>query len=128
LYVGVFPNFVLGFYPDSVIFYQEIPIALNRTQVRSGTYAYANEDRSLRAARYLSGRIDQATFLEDQMLTIWTHEAMQSSAFDGTMLSDLESGVWQYHDLIRAQLPVTKLSQAPKAGTLGDTNDAMTKV
>ena len=125
LYVGVFPNFVLGFYPDSVTFYQEIPVSLNSTRMRGGTYAYGNEDRTLKAARYLSGRIDQVTFEEDKLLTIWTNEAMQSSAFDGTMLSDLEAGVWQYHDLIRGQMPVTTLTQAPVAGTLKEVNHAM---
>ena len=27
LYIGLFPNFVLGFYPDSVIYYREIPVS-----------------------------------------------------------------------------------------------------
>ena len=41
-------------------------------------------------ARKLSGRIDAITAIEDMQLMQWSYEAMQSSAFDGLMLSDLE--------------------------------------
>ena len=106
LYVGVFPNFVFGLYPDSVIFYQEFPIAVDRTLLRGATYRRADECRGLRAARYLSGRIDQLTSEEDQMLTVWSCEATRSSGYRGIILSDLEYGVRSYHDELRNIFPV----------------------
>jgi phenylpropionate dioxygenase-like ring-hydroxylating dioxygenase large terminal subunit len=125
LYVALFPNTVLGLYPDSVIFYQEFPLAVDRTRIRGAIYARPDEDRALRAARYLSSRIDGLTAEEDKQLTIWSWEATQSSAYDGMMLTDLEYGVKTYHDHLRSLLPVMTLEESPKAGTLSAINDEM---
>ena len=122
LYLGLFPNSVIAFYPDSVIFYQDIPLGVGQTMVRGGIYARPNEDRVTKLARRLSMRIDLLTAEEDKMLTVWSQEAIQSSAFDGVMLSDLESGVRSYHDKLREILPVTGLAQPPAPGKLSQVN------
>lgn len=125
LYVGLFPNAVISFYPDSVSFYQEFPLGAGRTIQRGGIYRRASEDRALRLARYLSGRIDWITYEEDQMLTIWSAEAAKSSAYDGVILSDLEYGVRTYHDHLRAFFPVLNRQDEPAPGTLAQANAAM---
>ena len=68
-YIGMFPNAVLYFYPDSMGFYQEFPIDVSHTRLRGKTYVlpdglhdFAGDNRSLRclrAARYLNRRIQQ---------------------------------------------------------------------
>jgi len=113
LYIGMFPNTVLGLYPDSVIFYQDIPIGPKQTIQRGAVYKYPNEDRLMRAARYLSGRIDGLTADEDLQLTKWTDEAPLSSGFDGVLLSDLEYGVATFHDHLRKVLPIINEEQEP---------------
>lgn len=122
LYLGLFPNTVIAFYPDSVIFYQDIPLGVGETAVRGGIYARPGEDRVTKLARQLSMRIDNLTAEEDKMLTVWSQEAIQSSAFDGIILSDLESGVRGYHDKLREVLPVTGLANAPDPGSLSRVN------
>ena len=121
LYVGMFPNAVFGFYPDSVIFYQEFPLANGLTVQRSATYKYKDEDRRMRLARYLSGRIDRITSDEDVQLIKWTWEAAFSSGYEGYLLSDLEYGVKTYHDALRALFPVL-LEEEPAEGTLAARN------
>ncbi len=121
LYIGIFPNVVLALYPDAAIFYQEFPLEVGRSIQRSATYRRPNEDRNLRLARYLSGRIDRITSEEDAMLTIWTWEAAFSSAFDGAMLSDVEVGVMSYHEKMREFFPVLR-GDEPAAGTLAQRN------
>ena len=121
LYYGVFPNFVFGLYPDSVIFYQEYPLANGRTVQRSAAYRYAGEDRRMRLARYLSGRIDRITGEEDVQLIEWTWEAAFSSGYEGVTLSDLEYGVKSYHDILRRHFPVLAEDEPP-AGTLAQRN------
>lgn len=118
LYLGLFPNTVIGFYPDSVMFYQEFPVSAGRTIQRGATYRYREESRELRLARYLSGRIDRSTNDEDVQLIIWSCEAAQSSGYDGIMLSDLEYGVRGYHDRLRELLPVVRHDKEPEAGSL----------
>jgi phenylpropionate dioxygenase-like ring-hydroxylating dioxygenase large terminal subunit len=125
LYYGLFPNAAMVFYPDSIGFYQEFPEGVARTRLRGAIYRRREESRALRAARYLSGRIDRLTAEEDQMLTVWSCEATRSSAFEGVLLSDLEYGVKTYHDHLRAVLPVLTLSSPPPAGTLAAANADM---
>lgn len=125
VYLGLFPNTVIGIYPDSMMFYQEFPASAGTCIQRGGQYRYRNESRELRASRYLSGRIDRMTVVEDTQLIEWTCEAMESSAFDGIILSDREYGVRSYHDNLRARIPVFNLDQAPAPGTVAAVNARM---
>ena len=125
LYIGLFPNTVLAFYPDSTLFYQEYPISARRTIQRGASYRYRDENRALRLSRYLSGRIDRYAGREDTQLIEWTWEAMESSAFDGIMLSDREYMVRSYHDAFRARVPVTTLDRTPEWGTVAAVNARM---
>ena len=124
-YIGLFPNTVIGLYPDSVTFYQEFPLAVGRTLIRSAVYRRADEDRRLRLCRYLSERIDSQASEEDRSLAIGIYNACFSSAYGDTLLSDLEYGVRTYHDHLRALLPVLELNTAPPPGTLAKTNASL---
>jgi len=121
LYIGVFPNLVFGLYPDSVIYYHEFPVENGQTIQRGACYKRPDEDRQLRIARYLSGRIDRITTKEDEQLIEWCWEAAFSSGFDGVILSDLENGVRSYHDELRRLFPVLDEDE-PEPGTLRQRN------
>ncbi len=125
LYIGLFPNTVISFYPCSVMFYQEFPVSARQTIQRGAAYRLAEESRSQRLARYLAERIDRHTVVEDIQLIKWSCEATESSAYDGIILSDREYNVRCYHDAMRAAIPVMNLDQAPAANTLADVNWAL---
>jgi len=124
-YAGVFPNTVIRLYPDCVGFYQELPLALGRSLQRGAYYGLPDNRREMRLARYLSRRIDGITGLEDRNLIRWSWEAMQSSGFDGIILTDLETGVRDYHDRLRRLMPVMTLPEPPPSGELKARNEAM---
>ncbi len=121
LYIGLFPNCVLGIYPDCVKFYQEFPVAYGKTMQRGTTYRLGNEDRRMRAARYLSSRIDRLTSEEDEELVRWVWESTFSSGYDGVILSDLENCVRSYHDTLREHFPVLN-EDAPPQGRMAERN------
>ena len=125
LYLGIFPNTVIGLYPESMIFYQEYPVSAHKTIQRGGAYRYANESREQRLARYLSTRIDRDTQDEDTQLIEWCCEATQSSAYDDIILSDLEYGVRSYHDRLREVVPVMTLKEPPAGRSLSSVNSEM---
>ncbi|MDC1345945.1 aromatic ring-hydroxylating dioxygenase subunit alpha [Planktomarina temperata] len=125
IYFGMFPNFVLGLYPDNVIYYQEVPQSATQTVQRGMCYRRREESREMKAARYLSGRIDRDTAEEDQMLMVWSCEATKSSAYDGVIFSDLEYGVKTYHDHLRRLLPVMGQPAPPEPGQMAQVNDAL---
>ncbi|MCX7645822.1 MAG: aromatic ring-hydroxylating dioxygenase subunit alpha [Rhodobacteraceae bacterium] len=105
-YYNLFPNTVIGLYPDSAVWYQEIPLSPGETIQRGRAYRFREESRALRALRYLSGRIDRVTAAEDHDLCVWSYEATKSaSGYAGMILSDLERGVRSFHDLWRREIP-----------------------
>lgn len=125
LYYGLFPNLVIMLYPDKIGFYQEYPVAVDKTIQRMSYYALPDDRREMQAARYLSARIDRETGREDTQLIVWSWESMQSSGFDGMILSDLEHGVRNYHDTLRSIIPVMKLDEEPGSRMVASNNEAM---
>ena len=125
LYIGMFPNIVLTLYPDRIGFYQEYPLAMGRTEQRIAVYGLDDPRPEMRAARYLSCRIDAITGEEDDQLIEWSWESMQSSGFSGFILSDLEAGVRDYHDQLRRVLPVVALEDEPPRGQVESCNASM---
>ena len=112
-YYGLFPNTVIGFTPEGAYFYQEIPLAPNRTRVTGREYRHGHETRQQRLARYLAARINRDTSREDQQLSLWSDESMRSSAFENFHLSDLEWGLRRHHDKLRGILPVMSIYTTP---------------
>ena len=124
-YYGLFPNAVFVFTPESVQYYQEIPLSPGQTKLTGRIYRQPGEDRQQRLARYLAYRIDRETSAEDQQLSIWSNESMKSSAFDDFHLSDLEFGLRNHHDQLRDILPVMTQRQAPAEDQIAVINDRM---
>jgi phenylpropionate dioxygenase-like ring-hydroxylating dioxygenase large terminal subunit len=112
-YYGLFPNAVIAFTPESMQFYQDLPLTVGATRITGRAYRNPDETRAMRAARYLAGRIDRDTSAEDRQLSIWSNESMISAAFEGFHLSDLEWGVRRHHDMLRDLLPVMRLAEPP---------------
>jgi phenylpropionate dioxygenase-like ring-hydroxylating dioxygenase large terminal subunit len=125
LYYGIFPNMVIAVTPETMQFYQEFPVSEKKTVLRGAVYRHRVETRRQRLSRYLAYRIDRDTIAEDVQLTIWSNESMQSKAFPGFHLSDLEYGVRTHHDHVRATLPVTTLEEAPEEGAIAAVNAQM---
>ncbi len=122
VYYGIFPNTVFAVTPETVQFYQDLPVSVDQTRLRGRVYHRPNESRKTKAARYLAARIDVDTTAEDMQLTIWSNESMKSTSFKGFYLSDLERGVRAHHDHIRARLPVANIMVAPAEEAMARTN------
>lgn len=124
-YYGLFPNTVIGFSPEGAYFYNDIPLAPNRTRLSGRDYRMPDESRQQRLARYLALRINRDTSQEDQQLSIWSDESMRSSAFDNFHLSDLEWGLRRHHDRLRALLPVMSVYSTPPEGEVVRLNEKL---
>ncbi len=124
-YYGLFPNAVIAATPESVQFYQELPLGPGQTRITGRLYRWPDEDRQTRVARYLAYRIDRETSVEDQQLSIWSNESMRSSAFDGFHLSDLEYGLRCHHEKLRQLIPVMRLTEAPPEERMAARNDEL---
>ena len=124
-YYGLFPNMVFAVTPESIQFYQELPLSPGLTRLTGRLYGNPHESRASRLARYLAYRIDRETSFEDRQLSIWSNESMKSSAFEGFHLSDLEYGLRQHHDGLRHLMPVMTLPDAPSENDIAGMNNTM---
>ncbi len=125
VYYGLFPNVVIAVTPETTQFYQEFPLSTGKTLLRGAVYRYRDETRQQKLARYLAYRIDRDTMAEDVQLTQWSNEAMNSDAFDGFYLSDLEYGLRSHHNIIRRLLPVAILEETPGEALVATKNSEM---
>jgi len=125
LYLGNFPTNNYTVYPDSVSFYQFLPISTRRVAMVGRTFGLPDDRREMKLARYLAQRIDKFTIDEDIQLTKWSWEGMRSSAYEDFFLSSIEAGVRSFHDQMRAALPVMSLPEAPAPGTVAEVNAEM---
>ena len=125
LYFGVFPNAVIYFYPEKAGYYMSVPCSPGTTRVIGREYGLPGASRAVRAAQYLSGRIDKMTYLEDNALVQWLQEAARTSVFPLDNLSDIEAGVLRFHQRLKKEIPVMSLVHPPAPGTLAAANQAM---
>ena len=122
LYFGIFPNAIIFFYPEKAGYYMSLPCGSERTRVVSREYGLPDSSRQVRAAQYLSGRIDTLTSLEDDALVRWLQEAAGTSVFPLDNLADIEAGVLQFHRRLKDKIPVMSRRYPPESGSMADLN------
>jgi hypothetical protein len=62
------------------------------------------------------------------MLSIWSNESMQSSAFEDFHLSDMEYGLRNHHDELRNLLPVMNEADDPGEDAVHSRNTDLRRV
>jgi hypothetical protein len=81
----------------------------------------------MRAARYLSVRINARVQAEDELLTRAVQQGLESGAYSRGVLSDREVVLGGFQDWIRARLPVTQLLTAPARGSVAAWNASLAR-
>ena len=125
LYFGIFPNAVIYFYPEKAGFYMSLPSGPESTRVLSREYTLLGANRDQEVSRYLSARIDRMAYQEDLALGNWLQEAAQTSVFPMNNLSNLEIGVLEFHQRLKAHIPSMSLVDEPAPGSLVQVNAQM---
>jgi phenylpropionate dioxygenase-like ring-hydroxylating dioxygenase large terminal subunit len=121
-YYGLFPNVYFDVYPEWLDFFHVIPLGPGRVRLRARTYGFPDGSRAMRAARYLSVRINARVQAEDEILTRSVQQGLKSSGYRAGILSDKEVVLGGFQDWIRARLPVARLPMAPERGTVAVLN------
>jgi phenylpropionate dioxygenase-like ring-hydroxylating dioxygenase large terminal subunit len=121
-YVTLFPGVSLDLFPDQMDFLQVLPLGPGQCLLRSRSYGLPDDRREMRAARYLSDRLNAMIQREDNELTASVQGGLRSSAYGEGLLSRYEVVVGGFQRWIREQLPVAGLRTPPPAGTLARRN------
>ncbi len=127
LYIGVYPNMVIGLYPESIEFYMTLPVSVSETVYMGQRFGLLDERREVRATRYLCQRINEITDQEDELYVRYMQESLSSSAKPDPCLSTIEDGVRHFHHQIQKSLPVSRLSEEPTYQSLEDLNSKLTE-
>jgi phenylpropionate dioxygenase-like ring-hydroxylating dioxygenase large terminal subunit/AcrR family transcriptional regulator len=121
-YFGLFPNIYLDIYPDSIDYFQFLPLAAGRTRLRGRRFCFPDERREMRAARYLGARLNKRVQDEDELLTRSVQRGLATGAYTQGILSDKEIVLAGFQDWLRARLPVADMMQPPVRGTVAARN------
>lgn len=127
LYLGIFPNMVIGLYPDSIEFYMTLPITPDSTWFLGRAFALPDDRREVHAVRYLNRRINYFTDREDEQFVRAMQDGLRSSAFPEQTLSDKEQGVRNFHKAVQKVLPVARLADEPGPGRVTGCNAWMNR-
>lgn len=121
-YYAFLPNLA---YPDQMDFYQVLPTAAGRSTLVGHSYRLPTPDRRLRAAQYLNRRINDAVGREDMALIRSVQEGLGSESYDSGVLMEKELCVRQFHDMVRAAIPIATQEAPPTAGMAATINEAL---
>lgn len=119
------PNLGLDLYPDSIDFFQILPVGPERCVARYCVYALPDDRPEMHKLRKLNMRISGKVMEEDDALCRRVSDGVHSSAYEPGPLSKYEDTLKQFHDLIRAELPVVDLPHKPHGRPLAEVNDEM---
>lgn len=119
------PNLGLDLYPDSIDFFQILPLGPERCVARYGVYALPDDRREMQTLRRLNMRISGKVMEEDDALCRRVADGVHSSAYEPGPLSTYEDTLKQFHDAIRAVVPVALLPEKPRGRPLAEVNEEM---
>jgi phenylpropionate dioxygenase-like ring-hydroxylating dioxygenase large terminal subunit len=112
-FYSMLPNLGIDVYPDQMDFFQVLPLGPGKCRIRGGTYGLPDQRREMRVLRYLNARINRQVQREDDALCRRVQLGLSSSFYQPGPLSTLEVCILQFHDLIRARIPETRLPRPP---------------
>ena len=113
-FYSALPNLGVDVYPDMMDFFQVLPAGPGKCMIRGGVFGLPGESRELRAARFLSGRINASVNDEDKWLCERVQRGLASSSYQPGPLSTIEGCMLEFHNLLRERIPEFRLPSAPK--------------
>ncbi len=124
-YYTLLPNVAIDVYCDHVDVFHVIPTGAGACRYRGRAYRLPAPSRALSAAQFLNRRINAQVQREDEVLVASVQEGLASRSYVSGILSEKEICLRQFHDLVRAALPVAGLKQAPEPGGMARADAAL---
>jgi len=118
MFFHMLPNLGFDVYADSVDFFQLLPLGPGRCRIRAAVYGLPDARREIKLLRYLNMRINRQVAAEDHELSERVQQGLRSHGYNPGPLSGYEVAVRQFHDLVRARIPATRLDAPPPPGAL----------
>jgi phenylpropionate dioxygenase-like ring-hydroxylating dioxygenase large terminal subunit len=107
------PNLGIDIMPEQVDFFQVLPRGPGKCVIRGAAFGVPDERREMRLIRWLGNRINMQVNKEDRLLCERLQRGLADSAYRPGPLSQLETWMIEFHDLLRARIPEVNLPAAP---------------
>jgi len=119
---GVAGNHGLDFYPEMLDVFQIIPVAHDQILIRTTYYGHQDPTSEEQELRRLNVEINDIVNGEDKILCERVQKGLQTSGYSPGPLSQLEVGVYFFHEMVRNLVPVATLDEAPQQGQVAARN------
>jgi phenylpropionate dioxygenase-like ring-hydroxylating dioxygenase large terminal subunit len=107
------PNLGIDLMPEQIDFFQVLPHGPGRTLIRGAAFGRPDERHEMRVLRWLGNRINMQVNSEDRMLCERLQRGLGDSAYRPGPLSQIETWMMEFHDLLRERIPEVRLAAAP---------------
>jgi len=112
-FYSMLPNTGIDIFPEQMDFFQVLPRGPGKCTIRGGSFAHPDSRREMRLLRYLGARINRQVQREDEFLCTRVQRGLGSRSYEPGPLSQLESCMLQFHELLRARIPEVREPHAP---------------
>jgi phenylpropionate dioxygenase-like ring-hydroxylating dioxygenase large terminal subunit len=124
---GLAPNLGLDLYPEMLDLFRLVPLAPDKTMVRAAYYGHKNPTPEEMELRRLNIQINERVNEEDRQLCTRVQQGLSTYRYRPGPLSQQESTIFNFHEMMRKRLPVMSLEHEPGEGLVAAENDAMLK-
>ena len=107
------PNLGIDIMPEQIDFFQVLPRGPGRCVIRGAAFGLPDERREMRLIRWLGNRINMQVNAEDRRLCERLQRGLRDSAYRPGPLSQIETWMLEFHNLLRARIPEVSLPQPP---------------
>ena len=126
-YYTLLPNLAIDFYPEQVTSFEALPMGPGKVRLRGRRWSLPGADRRIRAAQYLSYRINSQVQREDEELVASVQQGLKSRGYSVGIFSEKEAALRQLHEIVRQAVPAARLAEPPEPGTLASVNARLTR-
>ena len=123
--IGLSPSMGLELYPEMLDLFQIIPLAPQKSIVRTAYYGHRNPTPEVEELRRLNLSINSGVNNEDKILCTRVQRGLQTHGYRPGVLSTHEISVFRFHELVRSLVPVAALPDAPPVGSVAAENARM---
>ncbi len=107
------PNLGIDIMPEQVDFFQVLPKGPGKTVIRGAAFGLPDERREMRLIRWLGNRINMEVNREDRSLCERLQRGIADSSYRPGPLSQIETWMIEFHDLLRTRIPEMNLPDPP---------------
>ena len=107
------PNLGIDIMPEQMDFFQVLPKGPGKTMIRGAAFGRRDERREMRLIRWLGNRINMQVNNEDRFLCERLQRGLADGAYRPGPLSQLETWMLEFHELLRTRIPEARLPEPP---------------